>query len=516
MQGSLQLKKWSRSTWQRFGTAHWFLVVVFYAIASNVPYWAASYLIGLLPLGWLCLEYTGAGLIALYVSRKAAAVVLLGLIGVDLTCGVSKTYYLAPTDCFKNSGYLHELPGTRLLAVTAVGILTVMVASIAAFLPGSELRGANRRRAAVWLLAFATIVVSFDFIAVLRETGHLPRSLYWFTTATFVDSNRSNDYKNLWASRYPIIRIVRCEKLYGQTSIAFGSLADHPSVPSATGQAVELSGIGENGSVRGLPNLVVIVVESWGICKDPSIRNALIQSYFQPSILSRYRVLQGAVRFYGSTVAAEGRELCGRKIGAQIEDASTRDLQGCLPHRLGALGYRTIGLHGMDQEMFRRKTWYRSIGFQEEWFRDRFREQGLPDCPGAFVGTCDASVADWIGDRLSTTNEQPYFVHWMTLNSHLPLPAPSAGSTGGSCAGSQLLAQSPSFCSWYQLVAKVHSSVSRLAMTKLSRPTVFVVVGDHAPPFSNPAVRNEFSNVDVPFVILLPKSVDAHVTHAAN
>jgi phosphoglycerol transferase MdoB-like AlkP superfamily enzyme len=43
-------------------------------------------------------------------------------------------------------------------------------------------------------------------------------------------------------------------------------------------------------------------------------------------------------------------------------------------------------------------------------------------------------------------------------------------------------------------------------MGKLDRPTAFIIVGDHAPPFGDPALRNKFSQSDVPYVILLPRS----------
>lgn len=502
-----QSRAWLKSAFESSRSLHWASFAAFYAIVSNVPYWAASRWIGLLPLGWFCLEYAACGVIALFVPGKTAAALLFALIVMDLTCGVSKTYYLAPTDCFKSLGYVHELSATRLIAVVVVGILTLVVISIAALFLSAPLRGEGRRCAAACLLAFAAIVASSDLITVVRESGHLPNALHWLTGATFVDSNRSSEYQRLWASRYPLVRLVRNESLYGWTPIEFGSLADYSSVPSATGQALELSGIEENRDPREMPNLVVIVVESWGIETDPNIANALTQPYLQPELLSQYRVVQGEVRFYGSTVAAEARELCGRKFGPQIESASSQDLQGCVPGRLAALGYSSVGLHGMDQEMFRRKIWYRSLGFQEEWFRDRFRQQELPDCPGAFVGTCDAAVADWMAHRLTTASDRPDFVYWMTLNSHLPVPIPSGTAPEPSCVLSPLPAQPPSFCSWYRLVANVHSSVARLALTKLSRPTIFVIVGDHAPPFSNSVLRNEFSDTDVPYVILLPKSI---------
>jgi hypothetical protein len=74
-----------------------------------------------------------------------------------------------------------------------------------------------------------------------------------------------------------------------------------------------------------------------------------------------------------------------------------------------------------------------------------------------------------------------------------------------SCSVTPLLSTQPALCSWYQLVANVHESVSRLALEQLGRPTVFVIVGDHAPPFANPELRGQFSNTEVPYVLLVPR-----------
>jgi hypothetical protein len=94
----------------------------------------------------------------------------------------------------------------------------------------------------------------------------------------------------------------------------------------------------------------------------------------------------------------------------------------------------------------------------------------------------------------------------MTLNSHLPVFVPSPLSHGAPCLADLSLTPNTPLCSWYQLIANVHQSVSQIAMGKLDRPTVFIIVGDHAPPFGDPALRNKFSQSDVPYVILLPRS----------
>jgi len=144
------------------------------------------------------------------------------------------------------------------------------------------------------------------------------------------------------------------------------------------------------------------------------------------------------------------------------------------------------------------------------------KQQGLPDCIGAFTGTCDASVAEWIERRLEKREDAPVFVHWMTLNSHLPVPIPSTLSAGAPCLSTLGLAPQTALCSWYQLVANVHQSVARLALGALGRPTVFVIVGDHAPPFVDPALRKRFSRTEVPYILLLPRSESSSSSRRAT
>jgi phosphoglycerol transferase MdoB-like AlkP superfamily enzyme len=54
---------------------------------------------------------------------------------------------------------------------------------------------------------------------------------------------------------------------------------------------------------------------------------------------------------------------------------------------------------------------------------------------------------------------------------------------------------------------RVQESVARLAETPGLRPTIFVVVGDHAPPFVREDVRDRFSQTRVPYVVLMPRAM---------
>jgi phosphoglycerol transferase MdoB-like AlkP superfamily enzyme len=158
--------------------------------------------------------------------------------------------------------------------------------------------------------------------------------------------------------------------------------------------------------------------------------------------------------------------------------------------------------------MFRRDDWYARLGFGKEIFEPELEERGLPNCPGAFPGICDTAVPKWIGNEiLSTASSAPKFVYWVTLNSHIPVPAHVNLPADGICKSRADLQGSNALCSWFRLVRAVHESVQQLALEPTGRPTIFVVVGDHAPPFANPRNRVRFSETRVPFVILVPKAL---------
>jgi Sulfatase len=493
----------SYRSWKRFFPENWLLFTAFYALFANIPFWVACHWLGILPIGWFCIEYAAVGILALFVPRMLAATLLFLVIVADLLSALSKTYYLSPTECLANISSLYELPGHKLAAVATVTMLALFVALVAALFPDATIRKTCRSRVAVCLLAFGCLAVTTDYTAIALETGHAP-SL--FGMARPGDVNKFSDYKHLWISRYTVIRLLRDEIMFGvKRNAASGTKIDNSPVPSATNLAVQFFGRGTGNQRHSMPNLVLILVESWGLDSDLTVRDSLVRPYAQTDLLYRYDVAQGTVPFYGPTLAGEARELCGNKMGVEIMDATAQQLQACLPNRLASLGFHTLSVHGMDGRLFSRSIWYSLIGFQEQWFRDRFQMEGLPNCMGAFNGTCDASIAEWIGHRLGREDANPNFVYWVTLNSHLPVPIPTELPARASCSLSPLLSKESALCSWYQLEFNVHDSVAKLAMADLARPTVFVIVGDHAPPFANSLLRNQFSSAEVPYVILTPR-----------
>ena len=481
----------------------WVLFVLFYAIFVNFPFWVASRLLGLLPIGWVCVEYAGVGLLFLVIPRAIASLLLLAMIAADILSAVSKTYYLSPTECLANAFYLHNLSGPRILAIISVMAISFITVMVAFLLPTGTFGKRDRLTAAGCLIGFAVLTLAVDYVSVVREIGHVCNPFQGFRPS---DVNRFSRFSTLWTGRYPLLRLERNQTLFSvghHDSVT--TLGTSPSVPSAAALAIRLGGIGAGKPSPSMENLVVILVESWGLDSDSSIQTSLVAPYFHPNVEAEYRIVQGSVPFHGSTVGGETRELCGSTVGFRIMNVPSEGLRTCLPDQLESLGYHSVALHGMSGHVFDRSTWYRTIGFQEEWFRDLFRQEGMPECEGAFIGTCDSAIAKVIERRLELKSDKPDFLYWVTLTSHLPVPIPSGLESGAPCSSNPALSSSPALCSWYQLVENVHNSVAQLATARLSRPTVFAIVGDHAPPFANPQLRSRFSSENVPYVLLIPR-----------
>jgi sulfatase-like protein len=472
----------------------------FYSLVPNVPYWIACRLLQFLPHGAFCLEFALVGVIGLFTSRVSAAIVLMAIIVADLLCGACESYFLTPQQFIINLTELHSFSLHRQLVILAVGILALVIAAIGPVLPAPRDRK-QRLQTVTLLVVFALTIASEDLAAIILKTGHFPSIRRVAMVGDGFDRVSGRPIVPRLA-RIPIARLIRSELTARNMHVKETAPAARLVVfPGAFAQAVPLALSGEKAHF----NLVLVLVESWGLPRDPRVDQALVEPYETPEVSALYQVTQGTVGFDGGTVPGESRELCGNHLAYHLLYASADELRGCVPGILHAQGYHNVAVHGMNGNMFSRSSWYEKIGFQEEWFNQQFRESGMPDCIGAFVGTCDSAVAGWIGKRLQENDDHPLFVYWVTLDSHLPVPIPTTLPNPRPCSSDLAIQPNSPLCSWFQLVANVHQSISRVAVGRLDRPTIFVIVGDHAPPFGNRDVRSRFSATEVPFVMLVPR-----------
>jgi hypothetical protein len=247
-------------------------------------------------------------------------------------------------------------------------------------------------------------------------------------------------------------------------------------------------------------NVLIVVVEALGHFADPQHEAFLLRSFNDADLRKRYDVSIGTTTYYGSTTAAELRELCeSREPYADIIDGLQVD---CLPHRMTARGYRTVALHGFTRTFFERELWYPKIGFQTLIFgEDLVRTMPRRCGGGPFRGLCDVDLIPLIGRELRNAT-QPTFIYWLTLSTHVPI-APREGTPQLGCDRGGPM-HHVEVCYTAEMWSDLMSSLVRL--TAEIPPTDILIVGDHAPPLWSKAGRRLFTPGKVPWVRLTPRA----------
>ncbi len=434
--------------------------------------------------GWINAEY----ILLLCAALLVPSVWMIGLLTLELIIALlepaAHLYYFSPSDAVLSLQYLSLIPAPRLAGYAGLLLVYVGVSAVSLRL----LIGDRRRPNAAWavgaLILSVTVAVSFD-VATGRHNYFLRSHAIYGDT----------DMRRGQAVRTPVL------------SILDGMAQDllHPAngptrpLPSELRKAVT----GLNTGAQ--PDIVLVLVESWGLATNPAALEIQTRPYRTPAIEDRYHVESGATSFFGGTTSGETRELCGDSHGRPDLGLPSGYFAGCLPARLKAAGYRTLAVHGFTPTMYHRMEWYKRFGFDESAFLPELERDGTSLCDGAFPGACDADVANWIGRKLVHSHDRkPMFLHWVTLNSHLPV-APVRGERPSGQCRQLAIDQESSLCAWFDRVVIVHNSVATLATEPALRPTIFVIVGDHAPPFLKSSLRDRFSQTEVPYVLLMPK-----------
>jgi hypothetical protein len=433
------------------------------------------------------------GAIALFLPAAWSPALLLLSVAVDLIEGILRTWLFRPEDLLQAFSLLPSLPLTRSISYLTVALFGFGGFGYAAWILRLHTTRRFRTASAATLVSMAALFVGIDMLCEGRSL-----------------SGARDVQGTFYLARVPEHGLLRnIHELYQRRG---WSGAGQP-IESASDRLIrKLPGL----SAGQRPDIVEIVVESWGADDSGIIDKRLLSLYETPQIRNRYQIITGYVPFTGLTVYGETRELCDSTIGfAILRNPVSSSLGPCLPMRMKAMGYRTLGVHGYFGGMYGRYLWYPRLGFDSVWFMRRLHSQGLTDCKGAFPGICDAQIAEWLGNQLART-PTPLFVHWMTLNSHLPLPSRLSGLNDVGCEFDPLVRDREPLCAWFKLEYQVHSSIAALASRNDIPPSAFVIVGDHQPPFASPDLRGRFADNQVPFLLLIPKDAAASRLRAAT
>jgi hypothetical protein len=432
--------------------------------------------------GWINVEFLFLAALYLLLRSRFVLIAIAADLLFDLFEPVAHLYYFSDSDAYRSLRYLDAQPWSRLLLYGTLVLAYIFAIVLVFRILVPKRTGASARSSAA-VCALAVLFFAGDFLC----------------------------------GRYQVLGadVTKARLLLVRTPAAsFARRVLIATAPSASGSSGRVDSAVARlfnqfqaaiGNTRA--NVVVVLVESWGEMKEPSVRDRLEGAYQSPELHKRYFVERGLVPFQGATVSGESRELCGQRFSNGIAQASDAQLHGCVPYRFSRAGYATFGVHGFRPGMYGRQDWYPRAGFSNSFFEPELTKAGLKTCPGGLTGTCDADVANWITQYLqNSSTAHPAFIHWVTLNSHLPLQPDISPASRSACAAVSPVLRDEALCTWYSLVARVHESVSHLAMDASVRPAYFVVVGDHAPPFFSTARRDQFSQREVPYVLLAPKS----------
>jgi hypothetical protein len=264
--------------------------------------------------------------------------------------------------------------------------------------------------------------------------------------------------------------------------------------------AADDSGFREMALTGNRPRVVMIVVEALGHFANPASEKTLLSPFADPELRKLYNVTTGETTYYGSTTAAEMRELCDTR--KPYEDALAGKPFVCLPRQMKERGYHTSAMHNFSGNFFERMQWYPKLGFDDEFFFKDIAPQTHRLCGGPFRGPCDADVAPIITQKLREA-KQPTFFYWMTLSTHVPI-APHEGTPRLNCAHDGGAIGNEEVCYMTELWMDLFQSVARLARDLPG--TEIMLVGDHAPPLWSKAGRRLFTPGKVTWVRLTPKA----------
>lgn len=247
-------------------------------------------------------------------------------------------------------------------------------------------------------------------------------------------------------------------------------------------------------------NLLVIIVESWGISSHPYDR-ALSDRLWNPARWNgRYDVTRGRSRYYGSTTSAELRELCAAWSDFESYDFDDAD---CLPKKFRAAGFQVEALHSFNGTFFDRAAWYPRIGFERALFAKELLSIGADYCDGVFAGACDRDVPRLIGQRLREAPHRRKFLYWLTLNGHLPVPSdPELGTHDCRIGDAPWREQYPMLCRSFELQRQLIDTITAEIMKPDFPDTDILIVGDHMPPYFQRDLRRRFDHEHVPWIML--------------
>lgn len=443
----------------------------------NLPFWLLAHRKGIATPGWINLDGLVFGVAALYIRPSFLFPLFVADFLLDVADAICFTYGVGFVDVAHSAAYMTQVLAHAQLRSIAIliGVILAVVGAVWVWLR-PRLAAPTRRSWAAGILAFSLLWFGAARLPAHSPLAHTLRS----PAADFVHAWRR---ESMW------------NRLRGVGPDAMATAA------SAADQAKPyLQAPGPR------PNFVLVLVESWGSSDSAALRGALLHPFTDPSLARRYRIQTGLVHFNGPTGNGIMRELCNLNRGVSEEGtlAPSAQLQGCLPFRLQHSGYQTTAIDSVVRFWPGGPVFFRQLGIQNVVDYHQLHAAGMTDfIAGPFRSIRDQDAAALLPKLLLASRAPPQFIFFLTVSAHLPVHLPLPSGYDGDCSIAPATRDSAQACGWYRIERQTLASLATAALAPGLPPTVFVIVGDHKPPFVDSA-RDDFSPDNVPYVVLAP------------
>lgn len=418
----------------------------FYVVLPNLLFWLVAAKLGInRPV--INLDYLFVGLMFVLGWRKLSTLLLGIFLAVDLLVLAGLIY---PFVRLQDVGYL--LSFLPYVAFTWQAAAAGLVLSLALIIGISHRYGHKTNRLAVLILfnlaisVYGTHIYSGEINAdkYYRIKNHLISS-----QAVFFATTRTDGFVEAFSEQGdPLVQIG----FKGETAIWVHTAPENLN-----------------------KKLLLVIVESWGVMKDPRIQKALLapllakQEYFD-------WIKPGQSQGSTATVGAELQELCGLDTRHYNLKPVTEGFENCLPAQLKQRGYSTAAIHGSVGVMYDRVHWYPRAGFDEIHFSET--DSWETRCY-SFPGVCDREIMDkYISHAFIGAEKR--FVYWLSLNTHALYDKRDLHNDLFDCTKYQL-AEGSEVCRMNKLHAQFFNHLAETLTKPSMRGVEVIIVGDHPP-----------------------------------
>lgn len=222
--------------------------------------------------------------------------------------------------------------------------------------------------------------------------------------------------------------------------------------------------------------MLLIIAESWGVARDPKVQKEILAGVYRQADHLEF-LDTGYFGFSGATVEGELRELCQADVegGYAFNRLADDALRTCLPHRLKAQGYETLGMHAGFSAIYERNYLYPKMGFAKTIFAGDINDKKR--C-SPFNGICDSELFTVVADNFAKHDK--LFYYWLTLTSHSPYATKDIYNTRFDCAYYAI--PKGDICNNYRLHTQFFDDLGALIANPKMAGVEVIVVGDHMPP----------------------------------